>query len=179
VSPVLRSGDTFEDRSRGTRLIVRAAAAETNGRTVVLEVVVEPNGRRPRLHVHPRQRQRVEVLAGTAGVQEGRRRSVVGPGARLTFPPGTPHRIWNAGDEPLQLVAELTPALRLERLLAGLCSDAGLARRTAARMACLGTMRPALPGLEAGRVGRRAVAVGAAARRNGRRRRGAAPAARP
>jgi mannose-6-phosphate isomerase-like protein (cupin superfamily) len=143
---VLRSGDTFEDRSRGTRLIVRAAPAETHGRTVVLEVVVEPNGRKPRLHVHPRQRQRVEVLAGTAGIQEGRRRSVVGPGARLTFPPGTPHRIWNAGDEPLQLVAELTPVLRLEALRVGLCSGAGPARRAATRVACLGTMRPALPG---------------------------------
>lgn len=140
-------GDVFEHPRSGTRIVFRATAAETHGRAVVLEFVLEPNGWRPRLHVHPRQRQRVEVIAGSAGVQVGRRHSVVGTGARLDFPPRIPHRIWNAGDEPLQLVVETTPACRLEPLLVAWCTGRGRLRLATAY---LDTIRPAL-----GRVSRR------------------------
>jgi len=115
------TGDILEHVPSGARLVVRATAEETHGRATVIEALLEPNGYRPRLHAHPRQRQRIEVLVGSAGVQEGRRHTVVGPGARLTFAPGTPHRIWNAGDEPLELVVETAPSLCFESLLLTLC----------------------------------------------------------
>lgn len=90
------------------------------------EVLLEPNGFRPPVHVHPRQQQRVEVLDGSVGIQIGRRHAVVGAGARIVVPAGTPHRLWNAGDETAQIVVELTPALRFESLvetLAALAAD--------------------------------------------------------
>ncbi len=99
------------------RLVWRTTSAETGGHAVVAEALLAPNGYVPALHVHPRQQQRVEVLDGSIGVQLRRARSVVGAGARLTVPPGVPHRFWNAGAEPAQLVVELTPALRLESLV--------------------------------------------------------------
>jgi mannose-6-phosphate isomerase-like protein (cupin superfamily) len=141
---MIRSGDTIEHAASGARLVFRATAAETHGRATVVELVLEPNGYRPPLHAHPRQRQRVEILAGSAGVQEGRRRAVVGAGTRLTFAPRTPHRIWNAGEEPLELVVETTPSLRLEPLLLALCADRGRLRRAAVAAAYLDTIRPAL-----------------------------------
>jgi len=142
---VIRSGDMIEHVASGARIVFRTTAAETHGRATVVELVLEPNGYRPPLHAHPRQRQRVEVLAGSAGVQEGRHRAVVGAGTRLTFPPRAPHRIWNAGDEPLELLVETTPSLRLEPLLLALCTrDGGRLRRAAIAAAYLDTLRPAL-----------------------------------
>lgn len=90
------------------------------------EVLLEPNGFKPPAHVHPRQQQRVEVLDGSLGIQIGRRHTVVGVGARIVVPAGTPHRLWNAGDETAQIIVELTPALRFESLvetLAALAAD--------------------------------------------------------
>jgi mannose-6-phosphate isomerase-like protein (cupin superfamily) len=150
---MIRSGDTIEHAASGARLVFRATAAETHGRATVVELVLEPNGYRPRLHAHPRQRQRVEVLAGSAGVQDGRRHAVVGAGARLTFAPGTAHRIWNAGDDPLELVVETTPSLRLEPLLVALCAaERGRLRRAAIAAAYLDTLRPALAWQSASRL---------------------------
>ncbi len=138
---MLRTGDILEHPPSGTRLVLRATAAETHGRAVVLELVLEPNGYRQPRHLHPRQRQRVEVLAGSAGVEASGRRAVVGPGARLDVPAGTPHRVWNAGDEPLHLVVELTPALRVESLLLAICVEGGRLRRALAAAAHRDTIR--------------------------------------
>jgi hypothetical protein len=51
------------------------------------------------------------------GFRLGRKRSVAGPGERLTVPAGTTHRFWNAGDEEAHFVCEVRPALRFEELL--------------------------------------------------------------
>lgn len=153
---MLRTGDILVHSASGTHVVVRAAAADTHGQAVVLELVLEPNGYRPRLHRHPRQRQRFEVLAGSAGVQVGRRRAVVGSGARIELPPRVPHRVWNAGDEPLLLVAEVTPALRFESLVAALCAvePPGRLRRAAIAAAHRDVVRPVLPELRLSRASR-------------------------
>ena len=98
---------------------------------LVVEAFLEPNGHVPVLHVHPRQQQRVEVLDGSLGAQIGSHRSVVGEGARLTVPAGTPHRFWNAGETTAQVVVETTPALRLESLVETLYALAAEGRTNA------------------------------------------------
>ena len=113
------------------RLVWRRTSAETGGHAVVAEAILEPNGYVPTLHVHPRQQQRVEVLDGSVGAQIRRARSVVGAGTRLTVPAGVPHRFWNAGAEPAQLVVELTPALRFESLVETLFALAAAGRTDA------------------------------------------------
>ena len=134
------------------RVVWRRTAGETGGRSTVLEAFLEPTAHVSRLHAHPRQQQRVEVLAGSLGVQVGRRHAVVGPGARLVVAPGERHRFWNAGDETVQLVAETAPALRLESLLAALLAHErpGLLRLALVAAAHADTVRlsPAPPRLE-------------------------------
>ena len=121
----MQSGDSLENAATGTRLVWRRSARETDGAAVVLEAFLAPNGYVPRRHLHPRQRQRVEVLAGSVGAHVGRRRTVVGPGVRIAVPPGVPHRLWNAGEETAHLVVETTPALGLEPLLEALFAREG------------------------------------------------------
>ncbi len=42
---------------------------------------------------------------------------MLGPGEVATVEPGTPHRFWNAGEEPVRFVCEVRPALQFESLL--------------------------------------------------------------
>lgn len=114
---VIHAGDIIENPVTGMRVVFRKTAGDTGGHAVVVEAFLEPNGFLPILHVHPGQEERIEVLHGSVGACVGRHRAVVGPGARLTAPPGTAHRFWNAGDETAHLVAEISPALRLETLV--------------------------------------------------------------
>lgn len=107
----------LENPVTGTRLVWRRTAGDTGGRALVVEAFLEPTGRLPPLHVHPHQQQRVEVVDGSLGAQIGRRHSVVGAGSRLTLPARVPHRLWNAGEQTVQIVVETTPALRLEPLV--------------------------------------------------------------
>jgi hypothetical protein len=41
----------------------------------------------------------------------------LGQGDVVTVEPGTSHRFWNAGDEPVRFVCEVRPALQFESLL--------------------------------------------------------------
>lgn len=117
---VIRAGESISDPLAGVRVVFRRTAAETGGGAVVFEAFLEPNGLVPRARVHPRQRQRLEVLSGSLGVSIGGRHSVASAGSRLEIAPGTPHRIWNAADEVAHVVVEIAPALRYESLVEGL-----------------------------------------------------------
>lgn len=114
---MIRAGDSFENTATGTRIVFRKTARETGGAAVVVEVFLQPNGFLPVTHVHPGQEERVQVLRGSVGVRIGAGRTVAGPGSALTVPPGTAHRLWNAGDEPAHVVCELRPALQFESLV--------------------------------------------------------------
>jgi quercetin dioxygenase-like cupin family protein len=121
---VVESGDTIE-YATGERIIFRETAANTGGESVVLEVLLPPHSAGVRMHVHPGQEERLQVLGGQLAVRVDGRKSVVGPGGRVTIRAGAPHAYRNDGDEPVQLVAEIRPALGLESFLVQHCRIAG------------------------------------------------------
>jgi quercetin dioxygenase-like cupin family protein len=114
---MIRAGDTIENPITGERIVFRTTSRETNGEAVVIEAFVQPGGCVAAAHVHPYQEERFQVLRGSVGFRVGRRRSVAGPGERLTVPAGTTHRFWNAGDDEAHFVCEVRPALQFEQLL--------------------------------------------------------------
>jgi len=114
---MIRSGDTIENPVTGERLIFHQTAADTAGEAVVVECIVQPKGAVAAAHVHPHQEERFEVLRGSVGFRVGRKKVVAGPGQRLTVPPGTAHRFWNAGAEEAAFVCEIRPALQFEQLV--------------------------------------------------------------
>ena len=65
-------------------------------------------------HVHLRQEERFVVISGRMGVRAAGNERVLGPDEEVIVPPGTPHTLWNAGDEELHHVVELRPALKSE-----------------------------------------------------------------
>jgi quercetin dioxygenase-like cupin family protein len=114
---MIRAGESIENPVTGERIVFRKTSQETGGESVVIETYVQPDGFVAAAHVHPSQEERFQVLAGTIGFKVGRKKSVAGPGERITVPAGAPHRFWNAGDDVAHFVCEIRPALQFESLL--------------------------------------------------------------
>src|SRR6266545_24128 len=114
---MIRTGDTIHNPVTGERITFLATSADTDGEAVVIEVDVEPDGFVAAGHVHPFQSERFAVAAGTLGLKVGGRKLTLEPGDVATVEPGTAHRFWNAGDEPVRFVCEIRPALQFESLL--------------------------------------------------------------
>jgi quercetin dioxygenase-like cupin family protein len=114
---MIHAGDTIENPVTGERIVFRATSRETNGEAVVFETFVQPNGFVAAAHVHPKQEERFEIVAGTLGLNVSGREIVAGPGETLTVPAGAPHRFWNAGDDEVRFRCEVRPALNFEQLL--------------------------------------------------------------
>jgi len=114
---MIRTGDTIHNPVTGERITFLATAADTDGEAVVIETVVRPHGFVAAAHVHPSQSERFAVKSGTLGLKAGREKHRLGAGEVVTVEPGTPHRFWNAGDEPVRFVCEVRPALQFESLL--------------------------------------------------------------
>jgi quercetin dioxygenase-like cupin family protein len=114
---MIRTGDTIHNPATGERVTFLATAADTGGEAVVIETVVQPHGSVAAAHVHPSQTERFAVKSGTLALKAGREKRELGPGQFVVVEPRTPHRFWNAGDEPVTFVCEIRPALQFESLL--------------------------------------------------------------
>jgi len=114
---MIRTGDTIHNPITGERVTFLATSADTDGEAVVIETVVQPDGCVAAAHVHPAQSERFAVKSGKLGLKAGREKRTLGPGQFVTVEPGTAHRFWNAGDEPVRFVCEIRPALQFESLL--------------------------------------------------------------
>jgi mannose-6-phosphate isomerase-like protein (cupin superfamily) len=115
---MIKPGAEIENPVTGERLVFRKTSTETNGAAVVIETFLRPYAIGTRAHLHPFQEERFEVLHGSIGLRLGDKQLVAGPGQRFTARAGTPHRLWNAGDEEAHLVSEIRPALQFEELVA-------------------------------------------------------------
>jgi quercetin dioxygenase-like cupin family protein len=115
---MIRSGDTLHNPVTGETVVVLRSASETGGESVLVEVVVEPDGFVAATHTHPYQTEVFEVLEGEVGFKAGGETIIAGPGETVVVDPGTAHRFWNNGDIPARFRCEVRPALQFEQLLA-------------------------------------------------------------
>jgi mannose-6-phosphate isomerase-like protein (cupin superfamily) len=101
-----------------------------------LEGTWKPGGSPPPTHLHPAQDEHFEVLSGhlTAFVDGVERQ--LGPGDTLVVPRGTPHKMWNSGDEVTTALWRTRPAGRTHDWLS-----------TIHRIGAGGTRKPPLPAL--------------------------------
>ena len=114
---MIRTGDTIENTATGERLTFLATSADTDGEAVVVETIVQPGGAVAAAHVHPAQSERFAVAEGTLALKVGRKQLELGPGDVAIVEPGTAHKFWNSGDEPVRFVCEIRPALQFESLV--------------------------------------------------------------
>ena len=127
-----RPGTTLENPVTGERLVFRRTTADSRGAVCSFDYFLPAGGSVPLAHVHPRQEERFEVVSGRARIRVGRRLLRAAAGESVVVPRGTVHRLWNDGEDELQVLVEFRPALRTEEgfeQLFGLARDGKLSRR--------------------------------------------------
>ena len=78
-------------------------------------------GAGPPMHVHYLQEEGVRVVRGRVGYQVlGGEPQFAGPGETVVWPPGTPHKWWNAGSDELQMSGWCRPPHNIEYFLSAL-----------------------------------------------------------
>jgi quercetin dioxygenase-like cupin family protein len=110
----------------GERIVIVRSGADTDGELLQFDVFLQPGAHVPAGHVHPLQQEHFRVVAGRVRFRIGARTLVLGPGSRMTIPPGARHWFGNVGEGVAQLRVEARPALRMEELFATSvrCADA-------------------------------------------------------
>jgi len=123
---MVRAGDELVNPASGLRTIFRETAQTTGGELLQVDWIGSPDWATGPEHIHPRQEERFEVLAGRLGLTtEGIRRVHV-PGEVVVVHAGVPHVAWNAGSADVHVLVDFRPALRTEiafETLAGLARD--------------------------------------------------------
>ena len=127
-----RAGDVLEHPVTGERFVWRKVARDTGGELLQVDLFVAPGGFAAAEHVHPKQEERFEVLAGRLQLRLDGQGKALGVGDQETVPAGRPHVWWNRGEEELHVLVEFRPALRSEMFFetfVGLAHDVKTNRR--------------------------------------------------
>ena len=107
----------LENRHTGEILRMRHVRDAGGQVALAIEGSLPPGKDGPPLHVHRQQREEGQVKAGTLGVRIGNEKIVVPAGGSATFPAGSIHSWWNAGDDLLEFNGRTVPAGDLDRFL--------------------------------------------------------------
>jgi len=110
----VKSGDVLEHPVTREKIVFRKTAHDTGGELMQADVYMQPGGFVAAAHIHPRQEERFEVIAGTLHGRIAGKELTAGPGEIFIVPKGTPHAWWNSGDNELHVLVEVRPALRFE-----------------------------------------------------------------
>lgn len=123
---MVRSGEIYENRVQGDRVVVREGSEETGGDRLVADLYIKPGGAVAAKHVHAYITEGFEVVSGTVRLHVDGRDQLARPGQRVEVPPGVVHDWWNAGDEEAHVLVDVRPAERFELMiqnLYGLAND--------------------------------------------------------
>lgn len=71
------------------------------------------------LHIHTRTTERFECLAGVLSMVAGdpAKSMTLATGQHVDVPINTPHRFWNATDQPVRVLSTVTPGMKFEQFL--------------------------------------------------------------
>jgi quercetin dioxygenase-like cupin family protein len=108
------------DPVAGTRVLLVATAASTDGAYVEVEVTYPPHSVPLPMHVHPHQAERVTVVAGRLHVRLGDAEHDLDVGGVLSVPLGAPHQMHAAADGPTTARFRTTPALHTDQFFCDL-----------------------------------------------------------
>ena len=112
-----RASDTVTNLHTGETMTFLGVRRGERGDALVVRTALPPGAKGPPVHVHPHQVEEGTVLSGRVAVRVDGRTTEHGAGEGVTFPPGSAHTWWNAGDEVLVVEGRLTPPLHFEAFI--------------------------------------------------------------
>jgi mannose-6-phosphate isomerase-like protein (cupin superfamily) len=113
----MRPGETIEAPNMGMRVTCRESAASSAGELLSFDFWMRGGATPPPMHVHPHQEERITVVRGSVRSTSGGAHRVLLPGETVVSPPGEAHTVGPAGNEDVEMVAELRPALSYEQFM--------------------------------------------------------------
>lgn len=115
----MTQGEHLHDPLTGQHLTFLQSGRDTSGELLQVEVRLDPGGWVPR-HVHARQDERVEVLAGTLTVRVGGEECRLGVGESAHVHRRKLHVVCNSGSDEARFLLEVRPARRMEGFMRSL-----------------------------------------------------------
>jgi mannose-6-phosphate isomerase-like protein (cupin superfamily) len=112
-----KAGDSIESPPIGDRIVFLKTARDTNGALLQFDDYLKVGGNGPVEHIHTRQEERLDVIAGIMRAKVGGQEMDYRPGDCAIVPAGVAHQWWNGGSEELHIRATFVPALKMERFL--------------------------------------------------------------
>jgi len=113
----MRPGETIEAPHMGMRVTCRESSATSGGELLSFDLWMRGGATPPPMHVHPRQEERITVVSGSVRSSSGGADRVLSPGDTAVSPAGESHTVGPAGNEDVEIVAELRPALDYEHFI--------------------------------------------------------------
>lgn len=112
------AGDEIVNHFSGERLVFLRTGCETGGSYTENELHLQPGGSVPKPHIHLNEDETFEIVIGRLTLIENGKEIVLGPGDSHTIAKGVPHQPFNRGDEPVVARVRITPAGRMDLMLA-------------------------------------------------------------
>lgn len=106
---------TITNPRTGQRMIFHHTGEDTNGAFVEIESFNPASAEREPEHIHPKQESSAQVLSGVLHFSIDGKTRIVGPGEKVTIPPGVPHFFWNEGPAEAHSIQRFSPALSIDR----------------------------------------------------------------
>ncbi|MBL7733661.1 MAG: cupin domain-containing protein [Chitinophagaceae bacterium] len=111
-------GHSISNSKTGERITWIETAGDSNGKRLVFDFTVSPNGKLPVTHFHPNQAETFEVKSGEFTIKLGKETRQLKAGDKLTIDKGIPHQWWNpSATVPAAMVVTFEPALNTETFL--------------------------------------------------------------
>jgi quercetin dioxygenase-like cupin family protein len=117
----------LHDALTGQHLTFLQSAQDTGGELLRLQVRLDPGGWVPR-HVHARQDEHVEVVAGSLAIRVSGKDRTLAVGESADVPRRKVHVVRNAGEGEARFLLEVRPARRMEAAMRALFRVLGLLR---------------------------------------------------
>jgi mannose-6-phosphate isomerase-like protein (cupin superfamily) len=113
----MRPGETIEAPNMGMRVTCRESASSSGGDLLSFDFWMRGGATPPPVHVHPHQEERITVIRGSVQSSSGGVDRVLSAGDTVVSPPGESHTVGPAGNDEVEMVAELRPALSYEQFI--------------------------------------------------------------
>jgi quercetin dioxygenase-like cupin family protein len=104
-----RYGDLYVNDVTGERAVVLRGDEDAPDQPMLVHLRVGPGGAVAGEHLHPALQERFLVLDGELETKVDGRRRTLREREAVTVPAGAWHDWWNASDEPVDVLVELTP----------------------------------------------------------------------
>ncbi|MFN8151758.1 MAG: cupin domain-containing protein [Solirubrobacterales bacterium] len=101
----------------GERVVALTDPSEHPDEVLVAQMTVRPGGRVAAAHHHPTLTERFLVLSGEVGFLLDGAELVLGAGEHAVVEPNVVHDWWQVGDEPADVIVEVTPGVRFKEMI--------------------------------------------------------------